>query len=104
MTVIADLGRSSLLIKLALFGGAFALLGWLAVSTNPSKHREWVLNALIERGELGKTDPALAKRLQLQFPWLARHAGVNIPVGINQPISRARLTLIVTTPHYEEFT
>jgi hypothetical protein len=62
------------------------------------------LNALIAQGRLGNVDPALARRLQSQFPWLARHAGVSRPVAINEPIDRSRLTLIVTTPLYEKVT
>jgi hypothetical protein len=87
-----------------LSGSIIALMAWLAVSTNPSKHRERLLNELIAKGELGKTNPPLQERLHMQFTWLARHAGVRLPVGINAQISRDRLTLIVTTSQYERFT
>jgi hypothetical protein len=40
----------------------------------------------------------------MQFTWLTRHAGVRLPVGINEPIDRDRLTLIVTTPQFERIT
>jgi hypothetical protein len=81
-----------------------ALVLWLAFSSSPSGRRERELNALINQGKLGSVDPELAKRLQLQFPWLARHAGVAHPVAINAPIDRSRLTLVVTTPAYERVT
>jgi len=38
--------------KVILSGGVIALLLWLAVSTNPSKHREQLLNEFIAKGEL----------------------------------------------------
>jgi hypothetical protein len=81
-----------------------ALVLWLAFSSSPSGRRERELNALINQGKLGSVDPALTKRLQLQFTWLARHAGVAQPVAINAPIDRSRLTLVVTTPAYEKVT
>jgi hypothetical protein len=104
MKRIAGSARSPILKRLLLSCPLLALLLWLIFSTSPSKRRERELNVLIEKGELGKVDPALSKRLRLQFPWLALHAGVRQPVAINAPIDRNRLTLIVTTPRYEKVT
>src|SRR5271165_2394647 len=104
MTVLLNLRRSVTLRNVILSGSIIALMVWLAVSTNPSKHRERLLNELIAKGELGKTNPTLQKRLQMQFTWLTRHTGVRLPVGINEHISQDRLSLIVTTPQYERYT
>src|SRR5882724_4953366 len=104
MAMLADLRRFVTLRNLILSGCVSALMVWLAVSTDQSKHRERLLNELIAKGELGKANPALQKRLQMQFTWLTRYAGVRLPVGVNERIRRDRLTLNLTTPQYERFT
>jgi len=81
-----------------------ALTIWLSVSSNPSNRRERLLNELISKGELGKTNPVLEKRLRTQFTWLAQHAGVRLHIGVNTQMTRDQLTLIVTTPQYETLT
>jgi hypothetical protein len=102
--MLLDLRRFVTLRNVILSSCILALMVWLAVSANPTRHRERLLNELIAKGELGKTNPALQKRLRMQFAWLTRHAGVKIPVVINQQAGGDQLTLIVTTPEYEKFT
>ncbi len=80
------------------------LIVWLAVSINPSHQRSEKLNELIHQGKIGHTNPRLQERLELQFTWLARHAGATSRIAINKEIDSRQLTLLVTTPQYSDVT
>src|ERR1700722_4185357 len=90
--------------NLMLSGIVMSLMVWLGLSSNPSAQRERRLNELIAAGEIGHTNPNLQKRLEMQFTWLARHAGVKSRIAINEPIHAQQLNLLVTTPKYSDVT
>ena len=87
-----------------LCGIAVSLIVWLGISSKPPVRRERRLNELIAQGEIGHTNPTLQKRLEMQFTWLARHAGVKSRIAINEPIRPQQLNLLVTTPKYSDVT
>src|ERR1700732_2448051 len=87
-----------------LAGALAAALTWTALSSSPAELRARRLNALLADGEVGRLDPKLQHRLQAQFVWLARHAGVRDPVVVNGPIRPHQLTLVVTTPRFQAIT
>jgi hypothetical protein len=81
-----------------------AALTWLALSDSPSARRARKLNDAIRANHLGQLPEIARERLALQFPWLARIAGVRSNVRINQTIDSAELNLVVTTPEFEDMT
>lgn len=91
-------------VRIALLLLCGAILVWLACSESPTSRRISRINALVANGRLGKVEPALQKRLEEQFRWLARHAGVQEDVAVNQPIRAHQVTLIVTEPEYASLT
>jgi hypothetical protein len=84
--------------------GIGALLCWLGFSENPTDRRIKQLNELISSGKLADTPPVIHRRLEIQFEWLARHAGVKSKIVTNGLIEPHQLTLIVTTPAVEDAT
>lgn len=81
-----------------------ALLLWLSFAQNPTEARKLRLNELISSGQLGRVDAKLQRRLDIQFQWLARHAGARSAIVVNGPIKDNQLSLIVTTPDYRTIT
>ena len=81
-----------------------ALLLWLAFAQNPTESRKRRLNELILSGQLGRVDAELQRRLDVQFRWLARHAGAQSMIVVNEPIGDNQLSLVVTTPAYRAIT
>jgi hypothetical protein len=104
-SITACLGRTSSRLRTVI--GVIllvAILTWLGVSSNPTKVRIQRLNTLISTGALGRVDPKLQHRLSSQFEWLAHHAGAKSAIVVDGPIRPHQLTLIVTTPRFEQLT
>jgi len=53
---------------------------------------------------MGKLDGALEARLKSQFKWLSIHAGFTAPLAVNQELRRGQITVVVTTPKFEQLT
>src|ERR1700745_613791 len=98
-------GRLLIRAQTLIFSGLVAsLIIWLASSPNPEALRRQKLNQLIAEGKIGHANEVLQARLEMQFTWLARHAGVKSRIAINQLIRPQQLTLLVTRPEYSGIT
>jgi len=94
MNSLVDLRRFLALRKAILLGIIILLILWQGVSTNPSQRRERHLNERIAEAKIGHKNSSLQQRLQMQFTWLGRHAGVRYPIAINHQIHPQQLTLL----------